>query len=379
MPESIFLLNNGQLIEMNESTYLSEDLLQKLLADYPSLISGSQIDSERPRRWLFVSREFGVPDEKDKGNRWSLDHLFIDQDGIPTLVEVKRSVDTRLRREVIGQILDYAANAVSYWTIEEIIHRFEECCNTNGKEIGIELSDFLQGEIEVDQFWENTKTNLKAGKIRMLIIADVIPKELQRIIEFLNEQMTPAEILGVEIKQFIGQDLKTLVPRVIGMTSKAETIKGRTSRSEEVWTEERFMAELFRVKGQKEVETVKKIISWIRPRTTFFYYGTGKRASLAPILKVDGLNRFCFAIWVDGFVEIYFQHMKGRPVFDKEEKRLELLHKLNTIPGIAIPPEKVSSRPNFPLSILNDDAALQKFMEVFDWYWAEQKSITGIE
>ena len=253
MPESIFLLNNGQLIEMNESTYLSEDLLQKLLADYPSLISGSQIDSERPRRWLLVSREFGVPDEKDKGNRWSLDHLFIVQDGIPTLVEVKRSVDTRLRREVIGQILDYAANAVSYWTIEEIRHRFEECCNTTGKEMNVELDDFLQGETEADQFWENTKTNLKAGKIRMLIIADVIPKELQRIIEFLNEQMSPAEILGVEIKQFIGQDLKTLVPRVIGMTSKADNLKGRPGRPEEEWNEVRFLDELLKTKGQKEM------------------------------------------------------------------------------------------------------------------------------
>jgi hypothetical protein len=45
--ETIFLLNNnGQLVEMNEAVYLSEDLLQKLLADYPSLISGSQIIRE---------------------------------------------------------------------------------------------------------------------------------------------------------------------------------------------------------------------------------------------------------------------------------------------------------------------------------------------
>lgn len=372
MPESIFLLNNGQLIEMNESTYLSEDLLQKLLADYPSLISGSQIDSERPRRWLLVSREFGVPDEKDKGNRWSLDHLFIDQDGIPTLVEVKRSVDTRLRREVIGQILDYAANAVSYWTIEEIRHRFEECCNTTGKEMNVELDDFLQGETEAEQFWENTKTNLKAGKIRMLIIADVIPKELQRIIEFLNEQMSPAEILGVEIKQFIGQDLKTLVPRVIGMTSKADTVKGRPGRPEEEWNEVRFLAELLKTKGQKDVETVKKILAWITPKVSYIYYGTGKRGAFAPILKVEGVNRFCFAIWVDGFVEIYFQHMKNRPVFDQEEKRLELLNKLNTIPGVAIPQERVSARPNFPLAVLNPETELQKFMDIFDWYWKQQ-------
>src|SRR4051794_12230288 len=39
-------------------------------------------------------------------SRWSLDHLFVDQEGVPTLVEVKRSSDTRARREVVAQMLD---------------------------------------------------------------------------------------------------------------------------------------------------------------------------------------------------------------------------------------------------------------------------------
>jgi hypothetical protein len=39
-----------------------------------------------------------------------LDQLVVDQDGIPTSVEVGRHSDLRLRREV-GQVLKYAANA----------------------------------------------------------------------------------------------------------------------------------------------------------------------------------------------------------------------------------------------------------------------------
>ncbi|MCO6480232.1 MAG: hypothetical protein J5I94_26570 [Phaeodactylibacter sp.] len=53
-----------------------------------------------------------------------MDHLFVDQDAIPTLVEVKRSTDTRIRREVVGQILDYAANAALFWPIERLIVQF---------------------------------------------------------------------------------------------------------------------------------------------------------------------------------------------------------------------------------------------------------------
>jgi hypothetical protein len=44
--------------------------------------------------------------------------LFVDRDGVLVLVEVKRSSDTRIRREAVGQMLDYAANAVRYWPVD---------------------------------------------------------------------------------------------------------------------------------------------------------------------------------------------------------------------------------------------------------------------
>ena len=67
-----------------------------------------------------ISREMSLPSEEQGSVRWSVDHLFLDQDAIPTLVEVKRSNDTRIRREVVGQMLGYAANGVVYWPIEKI-------------------------------------------------------------------------------------------------------------------------------------------------------------------------------------------------------------------------------------------------------------------
>src|ERR1035437_9301651 len=98
---------------MTEAPFAKEDFLQELVEKYPDLLAGDQMDSTESRRWLLVARELGVPDDEGAADRWSLDHLFLDQDGIPTLVEVKRSSDTRIRREVVGQMLDYAANAVS--------------------------------------------------------------------------------------------------------------------------------------------------------------------------------------------------------------------------------------------------------------------------
>src|SRR5689334_19318274 len=91
--------DNGELVEMRESDYDSEILLQKLLADYPSLLAGDQMNAASPRKWMLVSREIAIPAEQDGAGRWALDHLFLDQDAVPTFVEVKRSTNTQIRRE----------------------------------------------------------------------------------------------------------------------------------------------------------------------------------------------------------------------------------------------------------------------------------------
>jgi hypothetical protein len=87
---------------MSEQRYAAEADLQNLLASHPGLLSA---DGE-PHAWVLVSREFGIASEQDGSDRWSVDHLFLDEAAVPTLVEVKRSTDTRIRREVVGQMLD---------------------------------------------------------------------------------------------------------------------------------------------------------------------------------------------------------------------------------------------------------------------------------
>jgi Domain of unknown function (DUF4268) len=56
-------------------------------------------------------------------------------------------------------------------------------------------------------------------------VADEIPVELRRIVEFINGQIDPAEVLAVEIKQYVGGDSKVLVPRVMGQTVEAQRKK----------------------------------------------------------------------------------------------------------------------------------------------------------
>ena len=107
----------GDLVELKETLFAKEVDLQDFLTKHPALLAGDQMNPADPRRFVLITAEAGIAIAEGAGDYFSLDHLFIDQDGIPTLVEVKRSTDTRLRRAVVGQMLEYAANACAYWDV----------------------------------------------------------------------------------------------------------------------------------------------------------------------------------------------------------------------------------------------------------------------
>ena len=67
------------LSTLRGQAYDSEALLQSLLADYPSLLAGEQVNRTMPKRWLLIRREAGVPSKLDGGNQWAIDNLFLDQ------------------------------------------------------------------------------------------------------------------------------------------------------------------------------------------------------------------------------------------------------------------------------------------------------------
>jgi hypothetical protein len=88
-------------------------------------------------------------------------NLFIDQDAIPTIVEVKRSSDTRIRREVVGQMLDYAANATEHWRVDHMRERFAANCQRNGVDVTRKLKEFLGDKVDPEDFWEKANRNLQ--------------------------------------------------------------------------------------------------------------------------------------------------------------------------------------------------------------------------
>ena len=221
MAEKIYIRNaSGELEPLTEERFETEELLQKLIGQHPELLAGDQMRPEDPLRWILVRREMPI-------EGWAVDHLLIDQHARPTLVEVKRGSNRQVRREIVGQMLDYAATAAGVWSQRDMRRVFEETSDSPDDEISILID--ADDEPDVDGFWEQVATNLEANRLRLLFVADEIPVELERVVKFLNEQTRDnLEVLAVEVKQYPGQFGQALVSRVIG---QVDTPSGSSSRS----------------------------------------------------------------------------------------------------------------------------------------------------
>ena len=223
MTERIYTRDQqGQLKPLEEVRFAKEEELQALIAEHPEVLDGEQMRPGDPLRWILITREQGIAESpSDTAARWAIDHLIVDQDAVPTLVEVKRGSSPEIRRTIVGQMLEYAAHAARTWTADTLRRAFEESTDARGLDPTEELGKLLMPDQEpdADGFWERVATNLAATHLRLLFVADDIPDPLERVVEFLNAQMASIEVLAVEIKQFKGDSSQTLVPRVIGRTA----------------------------------------------------------------------------------------------------------------------------------------------------------------
>lgn len=271
-------------------------------------------------------------------------------------------------------MLDYAANAVVHWPVEAIRGRLEARCAEADLDPEVELGPFLNGGT-ADEFWSAVKTNLQAGKVRLIFIADVIPPELRRIVEFLNVQMDPAEVLALEIRQYVGEGLRTLVPRVIGRTAEAERKKAAASGTSRVWDEASFFATLREKAGADATGVARQIFAWAG-RKGRVWFGKGSRSGSfgLAVRSKNGKERYLLSTWTTGVIEISFYWLKNGPPFDDELKRRELLARLNAIDGVSLAPEAADRRPNMRLTAFVVEHRIDQLLEALDWAVSEIES-----
>ena len=371
--------DKGDLVPIYEQSYESESVFQAMLAQFPELLLPG--DDRTPySKLLLIKREKGVPTEKDGCNVYYLDHLFVDQSGIPTLVEVKRKSDPRNRRESVAQMLDYAANGVVTWGISQLREEFEKTCRETGNDPETTLHDFLNGETDEEGFWQQVEENLAQDRIRMVFVADQISVEVRRITEFLNRQMASSEMIAIELRQFVGGNVEAYVPDVIVKKPPGESTGGTgtgTLRPAPPPGRERFLAELGERMNESIVRIAEKIMEWSDSHADTVWWGRGRHVgSYAPGFALPGGRPYYpVFFWTYGKGEVQFQYLRNVPPFNDEARRRELLERFNAIPGIALPEDGTARRPSFPMSALVPDGRLEQFFGILSWLTDEVRKV----
>ena len=372
MDEPIFIIgSDGKLTSVQKNTYDREAELQQLINDHPELIPGmGDIGEGGSIRWLLVQREAGIPREDRGSDWWSIDHILVDQFATPTFVEVKRASDTRVRREVMAQMLDYVANATLYWQPGTL----EGWFSSQDEDPEQRLLDFLDGaELGPENFWSRVDENLRSGRVRCVFVADSIPDSLIRLVEFLNEHLRLTEVYAVELPQYVSSDqlpgVRVIVPKLIGNTTRAIANKNEgPSATKRQWDEESFFADLGERSDSACVTLCREILEWARAQGVRAVHGNGNVYGSMILVVGPPPNGYVFvSIWSNGKIEIDLQYVRRSLAFREDETRREVIRKFNQIPGVSIDEASRSRRPNIPLALFVDDPARHELFAILSW------------
>ncbi len=210
---SILIRQHGSKWERAiRAQFVDEKQLQTLLYESPELL---QTEDDLG---IVFAREASLP-----GSGYT-DLIGIDLDGNVFLVETKLARNSEIRREVIGQILEYAAFlwGKSYEDIDQIFLTRE------GKSI-LQLLSSKHPEISGDELRRAVAANLADGRFSLFIVVDTINRELEKIIAFLSSRGGGLKLQAIAMPVYTRDNLEILAPQVYGQLNQPNV--GDTSRN----------------------------------------------------------------------------------------------------------------------------------------------------
>jgi hypothetical protein len=238
MPSIIVQDGDGDSRVLPSRPFAYEEILQRKIAELPGLLPLETV-SDEPVSHLTIGKEWPAGTGK-------ADIVLIGSDAVLTIVETKLSRNSEARREVVAQLLEYAAY-LSEWTIYEIQRRTEDFFRSGdclpehtNKSFDEVLETFLEdSEESVDSLKASIERNLKQGRIRLIVAVDEISEQAQKIVTFVNSYSS-FDIYLLQVSEFEDNDgRRTLVPSLYGYARKVST-----TRSARQWDWEQYESEL---------------------------------------------------------------------------------------------------------------------------------------
>lgn len=200
------------------SGYDNEASLQEIIAANPSLIPGVT-DS------AVACCEF-------QSGVGPADVVILDADGSLTIVECKLLANSQIRREVTGQVLDYASRV---WQMG--VEEFEATwmrADSGGSPFEALGDDGTAREA--------LAANLAEPRFNLVLAVDTIHDDLRRIVEYLNAITRPSTgVMAVEFTRLYEDGLEILLPTVYGAELVDSKTDGPPSLSRRRWTLSEFL------------------------------------------------------------------------------------------------------------------------------------------
>jgi hypothetical protein len=190
---------------------VSEAEIQALVHEYPGCLPISEIDPMFANP-VPVCRELNTI-------AGPIDNFMVTPSGLPVLVECKLWRNPEGRREVVGQILDYAKE-LSRWTSSDLQREVSRRLKREGNVL-LDIVRSVDPTVDEMQFNDALTANLRRGRFLLLIVGDGIREGVEAIAEYLQTHAGLHFSLGlVELPIYLMPDgARLVVPRVLARTN----------------------------------------------------------------------------------------------------------------------------------------------------------------
>lgn len=165
------------LPQQGPAAALLEAEIQELVHSHPAALPIAEIDPMFVGA-ISVCREMAL----DRAGR--VDNFLITPSGLPVLVECKLWRNPEARREVIGQILDYA-KVLSRWSFSDLQREVGRRTGMGPDALLKRVRAFAPSVNEV-QFTDAVTANLRRGRFLLLILGDGVREDVEAIASYLQ-------------------------------------------------------------------------------------------------------------------------------------------------------------------------------------------------
>ena len=274
MPRMVVLQDQG-ISPLSEEAYLDESALQRLLEEHPELIALDDVDPTASPL-LPIGREVPLAGQ-------SLDLLFLDLAGRLTGVETKLRRNSQVRREVVGQVLEYGAY-LSTWTVEDVERQAESYLvdpQTPTRFQGQGLYEALNrldasGPTEEgsDDAGMRSKisNSLERGDMRLLIAVDRVVDPLRRLVTFLNGASS-FDMYLLEVQQYRAPDGMKIASINVYGGAGLKPDGGGVRRT--AWDEPRFLGALRSEASAASAAVALDLHRFVQEQADSAVWGTG--------------------------------------------------------------------------------------------------------